>query len=94
MILSFLFGGYSKEEKYIFRKLIKTLYDDLTCKSELENEMILPEDRLKEDLGMDSFLFGAFSFQIHGEMGVEIPIGFFNKLKTIDDVVKYISKEN
>lgn len=54
------------------------------------NREIRGEDRLVEDLGLDSLDLVELMMAVEEEFGVEIPDSEAEKIKTVQDVMKFI----
>ncbi len=53
-------------------------------------DTIFPEQRLVEDLKVDSFASIELVFELEDQVGLEIPDKDFINLKTVGDVVTYV----
>jgi len=56
----------------------------------IDAEKISPEQRLVEDLGIDSFMSVELVFELEDQAGISIPDKDFMNLKTVQDVISYI----
>lgn len=54
-------------------------------------DKITPEKKLVEDLGMDSFASVELMFELEDKLKIEIPDDNARDLKTVDDVINYIT---
>ena len=71
-------------------KIIELICEKLNKKK----EDIKLESRLVEDLGADSLDFVELVMAFEDEFGISLPDEDVGKLKTIHDIVEYISKLN
>ena len=68
-------------------KVKKILFEKL----DIEPEMLKQESVLTDDLGMDSFNAIELSFEVKDHFGVEISNEDFTKIRTVEDIIEYIS---
>jgi len=54
---------------------------------------ICPEDNLREELDIDSFDFLNFLIGINEKLGIEIPEQDYEKLMTLEQIIKYLMKQ-
>lgn len=58
---------------------------------EVEGDQVVPDANIIDDLGADSLDVVEFIMSLEEEFGVEIPDEEAEKIKTVGDVVNYIS---
>ena len=75
-------------EKEIFEKLKGLIVEQLGA----EEEKVTLEATFMDDLGADSLDIVEFIMNIEEEFGLEISDEDAEKIKTVQDVVKYIAK--
>lgn len=56
----------------------------------VDQEQVKPEASFKEDLGADSLDVVEFIMELEDQFGIEVPDEDAEKLRTVEDVVKYI----
>lgn len=69
-----------------FEKLQEIIAEQL----EIEIDDITPDSELIDDLGADSLDVVDLVMTIEDEFGMEVPDEALEKIRTVDDVVKYI----
>ena len=70
----------------IEKRVVKSLINVIGVKA----ENITLEQRLKEDLGVDSFSSLELFFELEDSAGIKIPDTEAKKMATVGDVVTYI----
>lgn len=58
---------------------------------ETDFEELLPTENIREELDIDSFDFLNFLIGLNEELGVDIPEDDYEKLVSLDDLIKYLS---
>ncbi|MEE4252908.1 MAG: phosphopantetheine-binding protein [Desulfuromusa sp.] len=58
---------------------------------EADFEELLPTENIREELDIDSFDFLNFLIGLNEELGVDIPEDDYEKLVSLDDLIKYLS---
>ena len=56
----------------------------------VDKDKITPDKKLREDLGVDSFVFVELSFALEDQAEIDIPDEDFANLKTVQDVGFYL----
>ena len=57
---------------------------------EADPATLLPDQKIRETLEIDSFDFLNFLIGLHETVGVEIPEADYGKLNTLDEMVRYL----
>ena len=57
---------------------------------ELEPEALVPEARIREDLGLDSLDIVDMVMTLEDEFGIEVPDEAIENLRTVGDVVNFV----
>jgi len=73
----------------MLEKLTELLVDELGCE---ENEVTL-EAKIIDDLGADSLAVMQLVMALEDEYDIEVPEDDVTKLKTVNDIVKYIESK-
>ena len=66
--------------------------DFLINELEIEEDVIFPEAKLKEDMGIDSLDFVDIVMSIEDEFSVEVPDEAIDDIKSVGDLVKFIEE--
>jgi len=80
----------SKEGKDNIELQVKQV---LSEQLDIEIKRITDNASLTNDLGMDSFGSVEIAFELKERFGVEIPEEELANIKTVDDIIKYISSQ-
>jgi acyl carrier protein len=86
---------YSGKELDIFNRVVKVICEKIERKEgKLAPEMVKPESDFIKDLGADSLAVVELLMGVEDEFGLEeIPEADVEKIRTVSDVVEYLSKK-
>lgn len=59
----------------------------------VSEDEVKPESRLKEDLGADSASVMMLVMDVESEFGIEVEDDAIEKVKTVEDMVRYIEEK-